>query len=156
MTIPTQPTITIPPTPPSRADSVNFATRGDAFLAWFPTAWSDMVAAMSWIAARTQDVFDWSSATQADRILSQTAAAAVAAQSPVANAAAAAASAAAAAAYATTAQATNPDSPIRINPRRITADMTVPSTYNAASVGPIQISDGTTVTLSNNSTWSIH
>jgi len=110
---------------------------------------------MAWIISRTQEVFDWSSATQADRILTQAAAAAVAAQSPVANAAAAAASAAAAAGYASTAQATNPDSPVRFNPRQIATDLTVPSTYNAASTGPIQVSDGVTVTISDNATWSI-
>ncbi len=155
MTIPTQPSITSPPTPPSRADSVTFATRGDAFLGWFPTAWTDLTAAMAWMIARTQEVFDWSSAAQSDRILAQTAAAAVAAANPAANAAAAAASAAAAAGYASTALATNPDSPVRFNPRRIAADLTVPSTYNAASTGPIQVSDGVTVTISDNATWSI-
>ena len=95
-------------------------------------------------------------AAQADRILCDAAAVAVAAQSPVTNAAAAAASALAAAAYASTAQATNPDSPIRINPRKITADFTIASTYNAASVGPISTSEGVTVTVSDNATWSIH
>lgn len=111
---------------------------------------------MTWIAARTQEVFTWSTAAQSDRILAQTAAASVAAQSPVANAAAAAASAAAAAVSAGLAQATNPDSPIRINPRRITADFTLGSAYNGATAGPIQVSDGVTVTISDNATWSIH
>jgi hypothetical protein len=95
-------------------------------------------------------------AAQADRALCASAQAAVAAQSPVTNAAAAAASAAAAAVYAAQAQATNPDSPIRLNPRRITANFTVPSDSNAASVGPITIADGVTVTVADGATWSVH
>lgn len=45
---------------------------------------------------------------------------------------------------------------IRLNPRFITADFTVASAYNAASVGPITVSDGVTVTVNDNATWSIH
>lgn len=48
------------------------------------------------------------------------------------------------------------DSPVRLNPRAITTDLTIASTYNAASVGPITISDGVTVTVSDNATWSIN
>lgn len=95
-------------------------------------------------------------AAQSDRALCAAAQAAVTAQSPATNAAAAAASAAAAAVYAAQAQATNPDSPIRLNPRRITANFTVPSGSNAASVGPITVADGVTVTVSDNAAWSIH
>jgi hypothetical protein len=95
-------------------------------------------------------------AAASDRIVTQAAAAAVNVTNPVANAAAAAASAASAAAFASTAQATNPDSPIRINPREITTNFTLASNYNAASVGPITVSDGVTVTVSDNATWSIH
>ncbi len=95
-------------------------------------------------------------AAQADRILVQAGAAAVAAQSPVTNAAAAAASALAAQVYATLAQATNPDAPVRLNPRRITNNLNIASGYNAASVGPVVIAEGVTVTVSDNATWSIH
>lgn len=95
-------------------------------------------------------------AAASDRTTAAAAAAAVAAQSPVTNAAAAAASAAAAAISATLAQATNPDSPIRLNPREITANVSIGSDYNAASVGPIAINEGITVTVNNNATWSIH
>lgn len=95
-------------------------------------------------------------AAQSDRALCQAAQSAVAAQNPVTNAAAAAASAAAAAVYASQAQAANPASPIRLNPRRVTADFTVPGDSNAASVGPIAMADGVTVTVSDNATWSIH
>ena len=86
----------------------------------------------------------------------QAAHAAVLAQSPVANAATAQAAALAAAAYASQAQATNPDTPIRLNPRQVAANFTVPSASNAASVGPLSVSDGVTVTVLNNATWSVH
>ena len=40
--------------------------------------------------------------------------------------------------------------------RFITAPFTVPAAYNGASVGPISISDGVTVTIQDHATWSIH
>jgi len=156
MTIPAPPTLTDPTTPPTRSDPATFSARGDAFLSWFPTAWVNMRDTMSWMRDRAGEVFAWASATQSDRIAAQAAAAAVAAADPVANAAAAAASAVAAQTYASLAQATNPDSPIRLNPRRITANFTVASGYNAASIGPIAIAEGVTVTVADNATWSIH
>jgi len=57
--------------------------------------------------------------------------------------------------YASLAQATNPDSPIRLNPREIIADFTVASAYNATSTGPITIAPGITVTVQDNAIWSI-
>lgn len=72
-----------------------------------------------------------------------------------ANASAAQAAAAAAVISASLAQATNPDAPIRLNPRTITADTTISAGYNASSTGPITIADGVTVTISENSSWSI-
>ena len=148
--------ITALPTPPSRSDPATFAARGDAFLGALPTFVTEANALQTDVNAKQAAAAVSANAAQADRILCDDATAAVAAQSPVTNAAAAAASAVLAAAYASTAQATNPDSPIRINPRKITADFTVASTYNAASVGPISISEGVTVTVSDNATWSIH
>jgi hypothetical protein len=50
----------------------------------------------------------------------------------------------------------SPDSPIRLNPTTVTTDFTVPSGYNAASVGPITIAEGITATVSDNATWSIN
>ena len=148
--------ITALPTPPSRSDPATFAARGDAFLGALPTFVTEANALQTDVNAKQAAAAVSANAAQADRILCDDATAAVAAQSPVTNAAAAAASALAAAAYASTAQATNPDSPIRINPRKITADFTIASTYNAASVGPISISEGVTVTVGDNATWSIH
>ena len=148
--------ITALPTPPTRSDPATFAARGDAFMTALPTFATEANVLQTDVNAKQAAAAVSANAAQADRILAQAAAAAVAAQSPVTNAAAAAASALAAAAYASTAQATNPDSPIRLNPRKITADFTIASTYNAASVGPITISEGVTVTVSDNATWSIH
>lgn len=148
--------ITALPTPPSRSDPATFAARGDAFLGALPTFVTEANALQTDVNAKQAAAAVSANAAQADRILCDDATAAVAAQSPVTNAAAAAASAVLAAAYASTAQATNPDSPIRLNPRKITADFTIASTYNAASVGPISISEGVTVTVSDNATWSIH
>ena len=137
-------------------DPAAFDTAMQAWLTWEATRSSEDPAFLNWIEANATAIAANANAAQADRILCAAAQAAVTAQSPVTNAAAAAASAALAAAYASTAQATNPDSPIRINPRFITTDFTVASAYNAASVGPITISDGVTVTVEDNATWSIH
>lgn len=45
---------------------------------------------------------------------------------------------------------------IRLNPRRISVDFTVPVGQNATSAGPIFIDDGINVVISNNSNWSIN
>lgn len=45
---------------------------------------------------------------------------------------------------------------IRLNPSRVTADFAVPSGYNAASVGPITVSEGVTVSIQDNAVWSVH
>jgi hypothetical protein len=147
--------ITPLPTPPSRSDPTNFAARGDAFMSALPTFATEANALQADVNAKQSAAAVSASAAQADRILANQAAAAVAAQSPVQNAQAAANSAAQAAIYASQAQATNPDSPIRLNPSTITADFTVAGGYNAASTGPITIADGVTVTVSDNATWSI-
>lgn len=144
------------PTPPTRSDPATFAARGDAFLSALPAFGTEANALQADVNAKQLAAAASATAAQADRVLAQAAQAAVAAQSPAANAAAAAASAAAAAVYASQAQATNPDSPIRLNPRKITADFTVPSAYNASSAGPLAIADGITVTVQDNATWSIH
>ncbi len=155
----TTPTLTAPPaTVPNKygGDPAAFDAAMQAWLAWEATRQPEEVALVNWATALAALVAAQSAAAQADRILCAAAQAAITAQSPITNAAAAAASAASAAAYASQAQATNPDSPIRLNPRAITAAFTVPSAYNAASAGPIRISDGITVTVADNATWSIH
>ena len=64
-------------------------------------------------------------------------------------------SAADAAGYASLAQATNPATPIRVNPNAINDDFTIASGYNGASVGPIEITLNTTMTVAHNSAWSV-
>ena len=151
------PALTAPPSPaPSRTDTANFASRSDAYHAWRVTNHPEEVAALAWTYATAVEMYALASAAQSHSTTAQAAAAAVAAQSPVTNAAAAAASAAAAAISATLAQATNPDAPVRLNPRFITTNLAIGSGYNAASVGPITVSDGVTVTVADNATWSIH
>lgn len=67
------------------------------------------------------------------------------------------ASAASAQASWTAALAANPDlkPAVRMNPSTISADLTVPSSYNAYSAGPLTIGEGVTVTLADNSRWTI-
>lgn len=160
------PVMTAPPaTTPDRygGDPAVFDAQMQAWLAWEALRQPEETALVAWVATQVADTTTLkntataqAAAAQADRTLCAAAQAAVAAQSPVTNAAAAAASAVQAQAYASTAQATNPDSPIRLNPRTITASFTVASAYNAASAGPITISEGVTVTISDNATWSVH
>lgn len=149
--------ITPPPSPaPTRSDPANFAARSDAYHAWLVPAVAQMSAQNAENNAINAAVSATAVAAQADRVICQAAAAAVAEQSPVSNAAAAAAAAATAQAYASLAQATNPDSPIRLNPRRIAANFTVPTGYNAASTGPITVADGVAVTVATGAAWSVH
>jgi hypothetical protein len=154
--MPTSPTpITTLPTAPSRADPANFATRADAFLGQLPTFGTQANAVGSVTYTNAVEAAASANAAAADRILAQSALASITAQSPAANAAAAAASAAAAAVSAAQAQAVSPDSPVRFNTRRIEAELTIPSAYNAGSTGPIAIADGVTVTIQDHATWSI-
>jgi hypothetical protein len=57
--------------------------------------------------------------------------------------------------YASLAQATNPDTPIRVNPNSITDDFTLAAGYNGTSTGPISIIDGVRVAVTTHSRWSI-
>lgn len=155
--------MTIPTLSPAPATTPNiyggdpaaFDAAMQAWLTWEATRSTQDPAFLSWIDTNASTIASLANAAQADRVLCAAAQAAVTAQSPVTNAAAAALSASQAAIYAAQAQATNPDSPIRINPRKITADFTVGSEYNATSAGPIAISEGVTVTIEDNATWSI-
>jgi hypothetical protein len=44
---------------------------------------------------------------------------------------------------------------IRINANRITENTVITAGYNASSAGPLEIANGTTVTVSTGSTWTI-
>lgn len=156
--MPTAPNaLTDPGLTPDRSDRATFVVRSIAQDNWRKNQHiPELRTLLTNVYNNAVEVNTTSLVVQADRILTQADAAAVAAQSPVANAAAAAASALAALGYASTAQATNPDSPIRLNPRKITANFAIASGYNAASVGPIAIAEGVTVTVGDNATWSIH
>ena len=148
--------ITPLPPAPTRADPVNFWTRGDALLTALVNLFvPEANALQADVAAKQVSAAASASAAQADRVLAAAAAAAVALQSPSANAAAAQAAAADAQAFASIAQATTPDTPMRQTQREIGTSFTLASAYNANSTGPITVSDGVTVTISNNSTWSI-
>jgi len=81
----TTPTLTTPPSAPSRADPANFRSRADAFLGWFSTAFSELTTMISWIV------------TQAATIASNTSAAATSASNAATSESNAAASATAAA-----------------------------------------------------------
>jgi hypothetical protein len=178
MTIPAPPTQTDPSTPPTRTDPATFAARGDAFLAWFPTGWTNLRDSLTWIAARAQEVFDWAAsatASEANALASKNAAATSASNaagsasasagsaaaalvsnnSAATSTAAATAAAVAAQGFASIAQAVSPDSPMRINTSRVSADFTLAPGYNAASAGQIEIAENITVTISDTATWSI-
>lgn len=53
----TPPTLNNPPTPPTRSDAANFASRADAFLGWFVTGWNDLAAALANVYANALDAF---------------------------------------------------------------------------------------------------
>jgi hypothetical protein len=82
------PSMTAPPTAPSRSDSANFASRGDAFLGWFATQYTDLVAALANVYANAVDCYNNAVAAAAS------AAAALASQSAAAASAQAAATSA--------------------------------------------------------------
>ncbi len=148
-------TITALPIPPTRQDPDNFSTRADQFFSALPAFATEANALATEVNANKNITVQASNQAYADRVLTQAAAAAVTNQQPSANAARAEQAAALAQTYASQAQATNPDSPIRLNPRHVTVDFTVPGNYNAGSTGPLYISEGATVTVQNFATWSI-
>lgn len=158
MSVPNPPPVGTAPSPaPTTQDTANFDARADAFHAFFPNWLNNLFpAVLEWIRQRANEVEVWSLNAQAASNNVTALANSAAVQNAAANAAAAQAAATAAGVYAAQAQATNPDSPIRINPTRITSNFTLATGYNGASAGPIAIDPGVTVTLSPGSTWSIH
>jgi uncharacterized protein (DUF2147 family) len=110
---------------------------------------------LEWIRLRANEVFGWANSASAASANVTALVNSPAVQNAAANATAAQLAATQAQVYASQAQATNPDTPIRLNPSRVSANFTVPAGYNAISAGPITIDDGVTVTVSNFSNWSI-
>lgn len=158
MTVPLPPGITDAPSPaPTREDPVNFRARADAYHSWLvPFVNVQLPAVLEWIRLRANEVFGWANAATAASSNVTALVNSPAVQNAAANAAAAQAAATAAQQYASQAQATNPDSPIRINPTRVRENFTLPPGYNGASAGPITIDDGVTVIISPGANWSIH
>lgn len=52
------PSLTAPPTAPSRSDPTNFRARGDAFLAWFATLYADLGAALANVYSNAVDAYN--------------------------------------------------------------------------------------------------
>jgi hypothetical protein len=160
--------ITQLPSPPLRNQSQqDFSAAADAFLAALP----QMVAEINDVADTLSEQGTLAANAASSLSLVQSLAATVAANTNsvilnyshcVAQAGAAANSASAAAGsanaaqgFASQAQAVSPDSPMRLNLRKITSNFTVGSNYNAVSAGPIEVAEGVTVTINEGATWSI-
>jgi hypothetical protein len=157
MSVPAPPTTGTAPSPaPTTTDTANFDARADAFHSFFPNWLNSLFpAVLEWIRARANEVYAWSLNTQAASNNVTALVNSPAVQNAAANAAAAQAAALAAQGYATQAQAVSPDSPVRLNTRRVSATLAIPTSYNAHSAGPISIDDGVAVTIAQHSTWSI-
>ena len=136
-------TITQFPEPPSRADPANFAARGDAFFGQFPTFVSQANAVANEVNANALTA------------LANANTAASSASAAAKSELKASESAGVAAAFANQAAGTFTQGAIALLPKSVTTSQTIPPEFNAVSVGPLEIADGVTVTVSKNSTWSI-
>lgn len=154
-------TITALPTPPSRSDSApNFITKSDAFIAALPTfvTQTNLVAGEVEANKNTVSTLATTTATNTASVTSLVNSALSAGLADAASNATAAQAAAdeAAAAWTAAIAADNGLNPaVRMNPNKITVDMTIPTDYNAYSAGPITIAEDINVTLNDNSEWSI-
>ena len=157
MSVPAPPTTGTAPSPaPTTTDTANFDARADAFHLFFPNWLNSLLpAVLEWIRARASDVYTWSINAQAASNNVTALVNSPAVQNAAANASAAQLAATQAQGYATQAQAVSPDSPVRLNARRVSATLVIPTGYNAHSAGPISIDDGVTVTVAQHATWSI-
>lgn len=52
----TTPTLTTPPSAPSRADPTTFRSRADAFLGWFATGFSELTTMIAWIVTQAATI----------------------------------------------------------------------------------------------------
>ncbi len=44
---------------------------------------------------------------------------------------------------------------VRLNPRQISEDLTIPAGYNAAAVGPLDVAEGVVITVGDHAAFSI-
>lgn len=137
------------PSPPQTSDPTTFAAKADAFIAALPTFVTEANALQTDV--NNKQALVTSVADVAQRALDSGLADAQA------NAETAAAASDAATAAWTAALAANPDlNPVlRMNPNAIVADTAIPADYNAYSAGPIEITEGATVTINDNGRWTI-
>ena len=156
--------ITTLPEWPSRSNPENFNTKAEAYLAAMEghpgemNTWKDQAnLTAAQVSANAAAVAAAAPVVNSQYLATQIAAqdARAASFSAIASKTDAEQSALAAAGYASQAQATNPDTPIRINPNAISADFTIATGYNGVSAGPIRINAGVQVTVARNSHWSI-
>lgn len=86
MAVPNPPAIDNAPSPaPTRTDPANFRPRADAYHSWLvPWVNVQLPVLIEWIRARANEVFTWSTQTQADRIRAEEAKAVAAAQAAAA------------------------------------------------------------------------
>lgn len=133
---------------PSGPSDRNLGGQGNRL--WFFPLMNDVL----YLSNQTQSNANAATQLAASAALSYTNAAAKAVES--ANSAnAAAVSAINAQGYASIAQAVSPDSPMRLNTKKISADFVVSEAYNAVSAGPIEIAENIIVTINDGATWSI-
>ena len=131
------------PVAPSRADPATFADRGDALFG----ALAGFVSQTNAVATETN-----AAALQAINKAAEALSSAIAAVLSQTNARQSELNAAA---FANQSAATFTQGAIALLPKVISASQSIPSGFNAISVGEISIPDGITVSVAVGSTWSI-
>lgn len=152
------PVITALPVPPSRGDAPDqFSARGDAFLGALPTLQSETNTLADYLEGRAvdADASAIASANSATVAYAREQAATVQSNIATSEAVKSASSAAESAAFAVAAGTAANIGAISMNSNTITETLTIPSNFNAISVGKMVIADGKKVTISDNSRWSI-
>lgn len=84
----TTPTLTSPPTAPTRTDAANFRSRADAFFSWFSTGWSELTAMIAWIVSTLSTISGYVSAASASAVAASDSSMAAAASAAAASTAA--------------------------------------------------------------------
>lgn len=156
MPITSPPAVDALPAAPSTSSPSTFDALADAFIAALATFRAQLNTLATWMQTTGGEVLSAANTASSAAALSQAALDAGLADA-ASNASSAAASAASAQAAWTAALAANPDldPAVRMNPSTITADITIPTHYNAYSAGPLTIGEGAEVTLNDHSNWSV-